>query len=171
MRNQSIRKMVYLTMLSAMAIAIHLFESAYLTFMPFGIRFGLANIIAIVTLELFGIKEMILINIMRVMIGSLLRGTLFGSTFWISVGGVVLSCFMLVLSRKILKLPLYSTSMLSAIGHSVGQVLIVMMIYKQIGMLTIVPLLLISAIPTGILTGMVAVEALKHLNKNFKLKN
>lgn len=163
MRNKTTRKMVYLTLLSAMAIAINIFESTYLAFMPFGIRFGLANIIALITMELFGIKEMVLINFMRVVLGALLRGTIFGSTFWISAGGVTLSCLCLILMRKALKFPIYSTSMVSAIGHSVGQVVIVMFIYKQIGMMTIIPMLLISSIPTGILTGMIAVGTLKRL--------
>lgn len=163
MQNKQTRKMVYLTLLSAMAIAINILESTYLAFLPFGIRFGLANIIAIITLELFGIKEMILINVMRVVLGSLLRGTIFGSTFWISAGGVTLSTLCLMLVRKGLKLPIYSTSMLSAIAHSVGQVLVVMVIYQQIGMMGIVPLLLVSSIPTGILTGTIAIGVLKRL--------
>lgn len=169
MRNQSTKKFVYLTLLSAMAIAINLFESTYLAFMPFGIRFGLANIIALVTIELFGIKEMVLINVMRVMIGSLLRGTIFGSTFWISAGGVILSSLCLILMRRILKFPIYSTSMVSAIGHSVGQVLVVMVIYQQVGMMYIIPMLLISSIPTGILTGMIATGVLSRLNKHVKI--
>lgn len=169
MRNQSTKKLVYLTLLSAMAIAINIFESTYLAFMPLGVRFGLANIIALITLELFGIKEMVLINVMRVMIGSLLRGTIFGSTFWISAGGVILSSICLILARKLLKLPIYSTSIISAIGHSVGQVCIVMFIYQQVNMMAIIPLLLISAIPTGILTGMVSAGTLSRLKKNIKV--
>ena len=163
MRNQSIKKMVYLTLLAAMAIAINLFESAYLAFMPFGIRFGLANIIALITIELFGIQEMLGINLMRVMLSSLLRGTIFGSTFWISAGGVLLSSLCLIVVRKGLKFPIYSTSMISAIGHSVGQVMVVMMIYQQIHLMYIIPILLISSIPTGVLTGMIAVGTLKRL--------
>lgn len=163
MRNKETRKMVYLTLLSAMAIAINIFESTYLAFMPFGIRFGLANIIALITLELFGMKETILINFMRVGLGGLLRGTLFGTAFWISASGVTLSCICLFLIRRVLKFPIYSTSMISAIGHSVGQVITVMFIYKQVGMLTVIPMLLISSIPTGILTGIVAIGTLKRL--------
>lgn len=167
MRNKETKKLVYVTMLSAMAIAINLFESAYLAFLPFGIRFGLANIIALIAIELFGIKEMILINFMRVVLGSLLRGTIFGSTFWISAGGVFLSTICLILMRKVLRFPIYSTSMISAIGHSVGQVLVVMNIYQQVGMLAVIPMLLISSIPTGILTGMIASGTLKRLKVKF----
>ena len=55
--------------------------------------------------------------------------------------------------------------MLSAIGHSVGQVLMVSFIYTQASMVAIIPYLLISSIPTGILTGYVALGASKRLPK------
>lgn len=60
----------------------------------------------------------------------------------------------------------YGSSMLCAVAHSVGQVLVVMFIYKQTAMITIIPILLISSIPTGILTGWIAKEALKRLDKD-----
>lgn len=167
-RNKT-RRLVYLTMLSAMAITINILESTYLPVFPYGIRFGLANIIALITIELFGVKEMWIVNMMRVMVGNLLRGLIFGSTFWISLSGVVLSSLMLILARKLLKLPLLSTSMFSALGHSTGQVLMVMFFYNQSNMFMILPYLLISAIPTGMLTGFTAQGALKLLKKNVKL--
>ncbi len=163
MGNSSTKKFVYVTLLAAMAISINVLESTFIPAMPFGIRFGLANIIALITIEMFGVKEMLIVNAMRVVIGSLLRGTIFGSTFWISLGGVCISSLVIIICKKLLKLPIISTSMLSAIGHSVGQVLMVSFIYTQTSMVAIIPYLLISAIPTGILTGYVSLEANKRL--------
>ena len=54
-------------------------------------RIGLANIMALVALRMLGVKEMLIVNAMRVLIGNLLTGTIFGSVFWISLAGVVLS--------------------------------------------------------------------------------
>ena len=169
MRKNHTKKMMYITMLSAMAIIINIFESTYLPIFPLGIRFGLANIIALITIELFDVKEMICVNLMRVVIGNLLRGLIFGQTFWISLSGVVLSSIVLIICKKLIKLPILSTSMLSAIGHSTGQVLMVMLFYKQQGMLAVLPYLFLSAIPTGILTGMVANSALHLLKKNVRV--
>ena len=169
MRKNHTKKMMYITMLSAMAIIINIFESTYLPIFPLGIRFGLANIIALITIELFDVKEMICVNLMRVVIGNLLRGLIFGQTFWISLSGVVLSSIVLIICKKLIKLPILSTSMLSAIGHSTGQVLMVMLFYKQQGMLAVLPYLFLSAIPTGILTGMVANSALHLLKKNVRI--
>ena len=81
------RRLTYVTMLSALSIVINLFESMFIPPIQFGIRFGLANIIALITIELFGVKEVLIVNTMRIVIGSLLRGVIFGSPFWISFGG------------------------------------------------------------------------------------
>ena len=169
MSNKSTKRFVYLTMLSAMAISINILESTFIPAMPFGIRFGLANIIALITIEVFGVKEMLIVNAMRVIIGNLLRGLIFGSTFWISLAGVFISSMVIIICKKVLKLPIISTSMLSAIGHSVGQVMMVSFIYTQASMVAIIPYLLISSIPTGILTGYVALGANKRLPKILKL--
>lgn len=162
MKTNSTKRFVYITLLSAMAITINILESTLIPPLPFGIRFGLANIIALITIELLGVKEMIIVNIMRVVIGNLLRGLIFGTTFWIAFGGVVLSSIVLILCKK-MNSSLLFTSTFSAIGHTVGQVFVVMFIYQQASMIAIVPYLLIAAIPTGILTGIVAKEALKRV--------
>ena len=169
MRHNQTKRLMYITMLSAMAIIINIFESTYLPIFPFGIRFGLANIIALIAIELLDVKAMLSVNFMRVVIGNLLRGLIFGSTFWISLGGVVLSSIVLILCKKVLKLPIMSMSMLSAVGHSTGQVLMVLMFYQQENMLMILPYLLLSAIPTGLLTGFTAQSALHLLKKNVRI--
>ena len=161
MKLSKTKHFVYVTMLAAMAIAINLLETMLTVSLPFGMRLGLANIIALITIEILGVKEMIIVNTMRVVIGNLLRGTIFGSTFWISAGGVILSSIVLIVIKKGLKMSMISTSMLCAIGHSVGQVVIVM---------TIVPLLLVTSIPTGIFTGIVATQALKRIDKNLVVR-
>jgi heptaprenyl diphosphate synthase len=60
------------------------------------------------------------------------------------------------------------TSVMSAIGHSTGQVLVVMLFYMQPLIATILPYFLALSIPTGLATGFVAkiaVERVKPLKK------
>lgn len=161
------KRFVYLTLLSAMAITLNLIESIYIGSFSFGIRIGLANIIALITIHILGIKEMIIVNIMRVVIGNLLRGLIFGSTFWISLGGVALSTIVLIILFK-LKSSIMFTSILSSIAHSVGQVLVVVAFYNQPAIAAILPYLLLGSIPMGILTGITAklvldrIKGLRH---------
>ena len=169
MRNQKTKHFVYLALLSAMAITLSLIESIYIGPFLFGIlRIGLANIVALITIRLLGVKDMIIVNAMRVVISSLMRGMIFGSTFWISMGGVVLSSIALIILDK-LHSSLMFTSTLSAIAHSAGQVIIVMFFYMQPGIAILLPYLLLGSIPMGILTGTVAhlvLKRIKPLTKN-----
>ena len=158
------KRLSYVTMLSALSIVINLFESWFIPPVQFGIRFGLANIISLITIELFGIEELLIVNIMRILIGSLLRGIIFGSPFWISFGGILLSTIIIIILHK-LKTSLLFTSIMSAIFHSLGQVLIVSFIYRQSNVMMILPILLISSILTGCLTGFIAKECLKRLKR------
>ncbi len=164
MQGSKVRRLTYVTMLSALAIVINLVESYFIPPIQFGIRFGLANIIALITIEILGTKEMIIVNAMRVTIGSLLRGVIFGTTFFISFGGVLLSTIIIVIMHKI-KASLWFTSMMSAIFHSLGQVLVVMFIYRQEAVIAILPLLAVSSIATGILTGFIANECVKRYKR------
>ena len=68
MKLSKTKHFVYITMLAAMAIAINLLETMLTVSLPFGMRLGLANIIALITIEILGVKEMIIVNTMRVVI-------------------------------------------------------------------------------------------------------
>lgn len=161
------KKFVVVTMLSAMAITLNIIESIFIGNIAFGIRVGLANIIAIITIYVFGIKEMLIVNIMRVVIGNLLRGLIFGTTFWIALSGILLSSLFLIITYKLKSTILFS-SIISSIMHSMGQVLCVLFIYNQVAMLAIVPYLLLGSIPMGIITGIVADKGIQLIKKNFK---
>ena len=156
------KKMVTLMMFSALAIIINLFESAFIPPIQFGIRFGLANIMALITIKMFGIKEMLVVNTLRATIGNLLKGVIFGSPFWISFSGVAFSSIAIIVFHK-LKTSLLFTSIMSAIFHSFGQVVMVMILYNQVNIIALLPILVISSVATGVLTGLIARESLKRI--------
>ncbi len=162
------RRFTYLALLSAVAIALNLLESIYIGPIFGVLRLGLANIAALLALKLMGRREMIIVNVMRVVIGNLLRGTIFSSTFWISSGGVILSSLVMLGMDK-LDSSLLFTSIIGSIAHSSGQVLIVSFLYRQAGMAAILPYLLLGSIPTGILIGTIAKLVLTRIQP-LKLK-
>ena len=149
-------------MLCAMAITLSLIESIYIGSFMYGIRIGLANIIALITIHMMGIREMIIVNIMRVVISTLMRGLIFGSTFWISLGGVALSSIVLIITYRLHSSVMFS-SVLCAIAHSVGQVIVVVMFYMQPAFAAILPYLLVGSVPMGIMTGIVAQLVLNRI--------
>ena len=156
------RHFTYLALLSAMAITLNLLETAMIPPIMGVFRIGLANIIALLTLKILSAKDMIIVNLMRVIIGNLISGRFLGSSFWISLGGVILSTIVLLLADK-LKSSLLFSSILSSIGHSTGQVIVVMSFYKQPWMISFLPYFLLVSIPTGIATGLIAKVAVDRV--------
>lgn len=156
------KKLTYVTMLIALAIVINVAENAFLPELPLGIRFGLANIIALIAINLFSYKEMTTINIMRVVLANLITGTIFGTKFFIALGGIVLSSIALIILKK-LKCSIVFSSIISALAHMIGQILVVSFIYGTLNMFLAFPLYIVSAVGTGFLTGIIANEVLKRV--------
>ena len=151
-----------LALLVAMAITVNLFETMVIPPLAGIFRIGLANIIALVTLKILGYQKMIIVNLMRVIIGTLMSGTFLGTSFWISLGGVFLSTLVLIFSEKTAA-SLQFTSILSAIAHSLGQVMVVLFFYNQPLIMVILPYFLALSIPTGFLTAWIAKIILQRI--------
>lgn len=158
------KKMMNVTMLISLAILFHLVESMVPLPLPVpGFKLGLANIVGLVALYLYGIKEMTYVNVMRVILASLLRGTIFGTPFYLSLGGIILSSIAAYILMKKTPLSIYGVSVGAAVFHCIGQVIVVTFIYSQFLMAAILPILLLLSIPTGIITGYLAQEVLRRV--------
>lgn len=156
------KKLTYVTMLSALSIVINIAENAFLPNLPLGVKFGLANIIALITIHLFSYKEMTTVNIMRVVLANLITGTIFSTKFFIALGGIVLSSISLIITKKIKSSVVFS-SIISAFFHMIGQICVVCFIYNTRSMFYSLPLYIVSSIGTGIMTGIIATEVLKRV--------
>jgi len=158
------RRLTLVTMLLAMSILLHMLEPSLPIAIP-GVKLGLANILGLVALYLFGAKQMLMLNFMRVLIASLLRGILFGTGFWLSLTGVALSSLISIVLVKRNKLSPIGVSVGSSAFHGLGQILALMLINQTAMMIYWLPLLWFSAVPTGLVTGALTVEVLKRLRK------
>lgn len=156
------KRYTYVAVLCALAVVINLIENLFIPPLYFGIRFGLANIISLVSIKLFGKKEMLLVVLLRLTLGSLLKGTIFGTPFWISSLGMIFSCIIILVLDK-LNASILFTSIISSIFHTLGQLIVVCIIYNEINMLTLLPILIITSMATGIITGIITKEALKRI--------
>ena len=138
-----------------MAIVINLIENIFIPPLTFGIRFGLANIISLVSLKILGKREMGFIILVRLTLGNILKGTIFGTPFLISAAGLLLSSLGILICEKF-HCSVIFTSMMSSILHSGGQMLAVCFIYDQVNIIAILPLLIIGSLVSGVLTGTIS---------------
>ena len=165
MQSKKVKRLVYLSLLSTMAIVLHMFENSLALPLPYGTKLGLANIMSLITIEIFDTKEMCIVNFLRVLVSGLLSGIIFSYPWFISCGGVLLSSLAIFFAKKKFKLPVVSISLISAIFHGLGQILVVMYIFKSTLLFYVIFILFTTSIPTGIFTGLCAVACLKRVNK------
>jgi len=74
-----------IALLSAYAVGLHGLESLLPSPVPW-LKFGLANIITLITLMLYGFRPAIMVTLIRVLISSLFTGTFPGPAFLLSLG-------------------------------------------------------------------------------------
>ena len=158
----STKRFSYLAIMSALAIVINIIENLFIPPFSFGIRFGLANIISLVTLKKTGVKDMLIVVLLRLTLGNLIKGTIFGIPFWISSLGIVFSTIIIIILDK-LNASILFTSMMSSIFHTLGQVLVVCFVYSNVNIIVLLPVLIVSSLATGVLTGIISKEVLKRI--------
>lgn len=151
------RRLVLLALLVAVAATLHVVEGWLPVPMPVpGVKLGLANIVSLLTLIMFGWREALYIAVSRVLLGSLFGGTLFGPAFAMSMGGALVSVISMAYTyKKHWRLfSLVGVSVVGAVAHNVAQVALASMIVYSSGLLWYVPYVLLFAVPTGLFTGL-----------------
>lgn len=163
--NSKTNKMVKISLLLAIALIINYLESLVPLPIPLpGVKLGLANCIGLVVLCLYNEKDYILFNILKVFMVALLR-TGFGTSFFIGFSGTLLSTIFTLVVYKFIKASIYGLSVVGAIFHSLGQVLMVMLLYSNVYMINYLVILEITSIISGVITAFVASVTLQKLPK------
>jgi len=156
------KRLTILSMLVTMSILLQIIEPVFPLPVP-GVKLGLANIMGLITLYMFSYKEMIGVNILRVVLASMLRGIIFQTAFWLSLSGVLLSTFAVIILRKITPMSIIGLSVASSVFHCLGQIIGVMFIYQTVYMVSYLPVMWIMSIPAGLLTGTISIQVLKRI--------
>ncbi|HOJ83171.1 MAG TPA: Gx transporter family protein [Bacillota bacterium] len=151
----------HLAVLVSIAVVIHTVEAALPLPMPVpGVRLGLANMITLLTIVLYGARSGLLVAVLRSVIGSLIGGTFLGFGFWLSLAGGVACTAVMSLAAMMMRngyLSLVSVSVLGAAAHNLVQLAVAGAIIGSAALLRgYFPLLLLLAVPTGVFTGLAA---------------
>jgi len=161
----STRQMTTLGLFSAVGISLFVLESFIPTPLPF-LKIGLANISSLLALMLFGAREMFLVLAIRVVVGSVLTGSLFGPGFLLAISGGICSALAMGGVRKIAP-GLFSVIGISLVGsmtHVTVQFLFVLLFYVQNpAVLFLLPLLLASALAGGLVVGWISARLIPIL--------
>lgn len=161
------RKFVRLSILMSLAIVLSIFESIIPIFNGFipGLKLGLANIIILIVIYVYSFKEALYVTILRVLLVSMLRTGLFSPAFFLSLSGALLSVISMAIFKKFTKLSVIGISIIGSITHSFGQILMATIILSNTKVMYYFPWLIIFSVITGIVTGIISKDVIKHFKK------
>ena len=155
------KRLVLLAMLTAVAMILSYVESLLPSVGIPGVKMGLANIAVIFALFRFGWPEAAALSLVRVLLVSLLFGSV-GAMLY-SLAGAVLSLAVMALLRRIDRFSTVGISVAGGVAHNAGQILMAMLILQTKQLLVYLPALAVSGIAGGVLTGLAAALLIRRI--------
>jgi heptaprenyl diphosphate synthase len=162
-----IRKITQLSMLLSLSVVLNIVENLFPILggqIP-GMKIGIANVVVLFTLYTYGFKDALNLSVLRVFLVGILLTGIFSPTFFFSLSGALISIILMYLFKKFTKLSIIGISIIGAISHSIGQVLMAIIILNTDSVIYYLPWLLLVAIPSGIFIGIIS----KYMLNNLKI--
>lgn len=160
------RQLTLCAVLTAMALALSYLENLFPLSLAIplpGIKLGLANLVTLFALYALGAFQALLILLGRCILGAVFAGNMNALMFSL-LGGLSAMAVMSLLCRW-RKLSVYGVSVGGAAAHNCGQVAAAILTLGNTAPLYYLPILLIVALLTGTLTGLITAclfRALAH---------
>lgn len=158
------KKIAKISMLLSLSVVLSLIESfiPLFTAIP-GIKLGLANIVIVFAIYELSFKDALYISILRVILLGIIRTGLFSINFFFSLSGALLSIIGMYLFKKT-KMSIVGISIIGAIFHSIGQIIIAILFLSNIDIIYYLPFLLISSVISGLIIGLTAKKVIEYYN-------
>ena len=158
------RRVVYLSLFIAAGILLQLMESFFPVVMIVpGYKIGIANVASLFALYMFGIREMWIVALGRIVLAALMQGNIFSVPFLLSMSGGILSLVAMSIGFRCRLFSIYGVSVLGACFHNVGQVLAISWIYQQYFMRLFLPILLALSIVSGLCIALLSQNVYERL--------
>lgn len=136
-----------------------------------GIKLGLGNIITMIAIVFLGWKDVLFIVFVRSFVVAILTRGVMMLAFSLS-GGILSAIVMLLLYKKLSRfLSIKGISIAGAITHNTAQIVVASFILGQVVVLYYLPVLLISGVITGLITGSIGEMAIKEISKKEVFKD
>lgn len=161
------KRLTMFGLLIALAFVLSYLETlipvASLGFFVPGMKLGLANIVVMVALYTLGPVEAFILSMVRIFLVSLTFGNTVSLLY--SLGGGILSYLVMLLLKKTGLFSMVVVSIAGGIFHNVGQILMVMLVLENPGVLAHLPLLFVSGAVTGTFIGVLGGEVTRRVKR------
>ena len=159
----STRKLTVMALTTAVAMILSFVESQIPAFVAVpGVKMGLANIAVVFALYKLGWKEAVMISLVRVVLVSLLFGSI--ASLFYSFAGAVLSLAGMGLLKKSGKFTEIVVSVAGGVLHNIGQIAMASLILETDALRYYLPFLLISGTIAGIVIGVVSAILVRRID-------
>ncbi len=169
-KHRAAYKVAFPGLMLALALVLSVFESMLpaLPFLPVGVKLGLSNIVTMYCLLFLGAKTAFAVAVLKALFVLLTRGAI-GAALSLS-GGLCSVCLML-LFKRIPGLGDRLISVVGAISHNIGQLILASIILKSIYTFYYLPVMILSGVGMGLITGILlrlVMPYLKNVNRVIK---
>lgn len=164
----NIKKLIFLSLLVALGLVLSILESFIpLPFIAPGAKLGLANIIVLSTLIIFGYKDALIVAILRSITFSLATGSI--TSLFYSLTGSLLSLIAMYFAYRFLSnlFSIIGISIIGAVFHNIGQIGVASIIMQNIKIFSYLPVMNLVSLFTGYFVGLSALYTTKYLSKIF----
>ena len=147
------RKLTTMALLSVVALTIFILEAQIPTPVPIpGVKLGLANIVTMYAVFALGAREGAGILFVRIFLGAIFSG---------NFGGFLAILTTIALKAVVRENQLWICGCLSAIAHSLGQMIVAVWVSGTPSVLIYLPVLIVCSMIAGLFTGLCAQILLK----------
>ena len=158
------KKVAFLGLFISLAMILAYVESQIPIFTTmYGVKVGLPNIVMVLLLYKVGAKETVTVSIIRILLISMLFGSVQSLTF--SIAGAVLSLLGMILLKRTNLFSCITVSIVGGILHNIGQIIAACLWTGTAEIAYYLPVLLISGILAGAVIGIVAGLLVKRFEK------
>lgn len=159
----STKKLTLLAMFATISLAIYAAESAIPPLVPLpGVKLGLANVVTLILLRHFSLRDAAIVLSARIGLSALLFGQALSLLY--SLAGGVLSLLVMALVMKLLcKRMVFLTGAMGGLAHNMAQLITALAVTSTPGVLAYLPFLTLSGVLTGAFTGFRAQAAGRYL--------
>lgn len=166
---KDLRKLIYISLLTTIALVISLIESSIPIPIPIpGAKLGLSNLVILTTIVVFGFSYAIIVGVLKSLLLVLITGSV--TSVFYSLFGSIISIIVMTLAYIYLSkyLSLIGVSILGSIAHNFSQILVGSIMLSNFKLFIYLPILMIVGLFTGIFVGISATYVSKHLKTIMK---
>ena len=162
-RSDRTRRLTTFALLASLAMILSFIESRIPAFVAIpGVKVGLANIAVLFALYRLGIKEAIIVSVIRIIAISMLFGTPMSAIY--SLGGALVSFTVMILLKRLTPASEVSVSVAGAVGHNIGQIAVCALVVSNAQVFRYLSVLGIISAISGTITGYISKLLILYLN-------